>query len=190
MVTTRDTKTEWRVINEETKQKMAYRYLGNTGLKVSVISYGNMTIDDLGGNARNEESQKFANESVKACFERGINFFDTAELYSFGASETQLGIALKALGVPRKDYVVSTKLMMCGVGVNDAGMSRKHIIEGARNSLKRLQLDYVDLIFSHRPDINTPLEETVRAFSWLIDHGLAHYWGTSEWSAVMIEQAC
>lgn len=68
-------------------------------------------------------------------------------------------------------------------------MSRKHIIEGCRNSLKRLQLDYVDVIFSHRPDFNTPLEETVRAFSWLIDQGLAHYWGTSEWSAGMIEQA-
>lgn len=101
-----------------------------------------------------------------------------------------MGIALKNLGVPRKDYVVSTKLMQCGIGVNDSGMSRKHIIEGARNSLKRMQLDYVDLIFSHRPDFNTPLEETVRAFSWLIDHGLAHYWGTSEWSAAMIEQAC
>lgn len=76
------------------------------------------------------------------------------------------------------------------MGVNDSGMSRKHIIEGARASLKRLQLDYVDVIFSHRPDIQTPLEETVRAFSWLIDQGLAHYWGTSEWTPTMIEQAC
>lgn len=90
---------------------MAYRYLGNTGLKVSVIGYGNMTAHDLGSNARNEESEKFAIESVKYCFERGINFFDTAELYSFGASETQLGVALKALNVPRKDYVLSTKLL-------------------------------------------------------------------------------
>jgi aryl-alcohol dehydrogenase-like predicted oxidoreductase len=189
-VTTRPTHTEWRTINQETQQKMAYRYLGNTGMKVSIISYGNMTIHDLGGNIRNEETQKFANESVKACFDRGINFFDTAEIYSNGESEKQMGIALKALGVPRKDYVVSTKLLSCGNGVNDSGMSRKHIIEGCRNSLKRLQLDYVDVIFSHRPDHVTPLEEQVRAFSWLIDHGLAHYWGTSEWTAAMIEQAC
>lgn len=190
MVTTRGAATEWRVINEETKQKMGYRYLGSTGMKVSIIGYGNMTSDDLGGNARNEESQKHAIESVKACFEKGINFFDTAEVYSYGVSEEQLGVALKALGAPRKDYVVSTKLMRCGNGVNDAGMSRKHIIEGTRNSLKRLQLDYVDCIFSHRPDVNTPLEETVRAFSWLIDKGLAHYWGTSEWNVTMIEEAC
>ena len=169
---------------------MAYRYLGNTGLKVSVISYGNMTAHDLGGNTRDEESQKFANESVKYCFEKGINFFDSAEMYAFGAQETQLGIALKNLNVPRKDYIVSVKLFFGGYGVNDSGMSRKHIIEGARRSLKRLQLDYCDLIFSHRPDVNTPMEETVRAFSWLIDQGLAHYWGTSEWSASMIEEAC
>ena len=138
MVTCRDTTTEWRVINEETKEKMAYRYLGNTGMKVSVIGYGNMTAEDLGSNARNDESQKFAIESVKKCFDRGINFFDTAELYGFGASETQLGVALKSLGVPRKDYVVSTKILLCGPGVNDGGMSRKHIIEGTRNCLKRL----------------------------------------------------
>lgn len=88
MVTTRDTVTEWRVVDEKSGARMAYRYLGNTGLKVSIIGYGNMTAFDLGGNTRNEESQKFANDSVKYCFERGINFFDTAELYSFGASET------------------------------------------------------------------------------------------------------
>ena len=166
---------------------MGYRYLGNTGMKVSVISYGNMTAHDLGGNVRNEETQKFANESVKYCFERGINFFDTAEIYSFGASETQLGIALKNLGAPRKDYVLSTKLFRCGLGENDGMLSRKHIIEGAKNSLKRLQVDYVDVLFAHRPDFDTPLEEQVRAFSWLIDHGMAHYWGTSEWPPIMIE---
>lgn len=127
---------------------------------------------------------------MKACFDRGINFFDTAEIYSFGASEVDMGAALNALGVPRKDYVLSTKLLQCGMGVNDGMLSRKHIIEGTRNSLKRLQHDYVDVLFAHRPDVSTPLEETVRAFSWVIDQGMAHYWGTSEWSAVMIEQAC
>jgi len=90
-------------------------------------------------------------------------------LYASGAQERQLGVALKNLNVPRKDYIVSVKLFFGGEGVNDRGNSRKHIIEGARRSLKLLQLDYCDLIFSHRPDFNTPLEETVRAFSWLID---------------------
>jgi len=191
MVTTRAAVTEWKVVNEEKQYKMAYRYLGNTGMKVSIIGYGNMTADDTVGKAaaRDDESQKFACESVKYCFERGINFFDTAEAYGSGASEIQLGVALKALGVPRNDYIVSTKILWCGAGVNDGGQSRKHIIEGTKNSLKRLQLDYVDIIFSHRHDVNTPLEETVRAYSWLIDQGMAHYWGTSEWPASMIEQA-
>jgi aryl-alcohol dehydrogenase-like predicted oxidoreductase len=116
MVTTRSAATEWRVVDEKSGAKMAYRYLGNTGLKVSVISYGNMTAHDLGGNARDEESQKFANDSVKYCFEKGINFFDSAELYAFGAQETQLGIALKNLNVPRKDYIVSVKLFFGGYG--------------------------------------------------------------------------
>ena len=127
MVTTRNTVTEWKVINEKTGEKMGYRYLGPTGMKVSIIGYGNMTAHDLGGNIRDEETQKFANESVRYCFTKGINFFDTAEIYSFGASETQLGIALKNLEVPRKDYIVSTKLFMCGYGVNDGMLSRKHI---------------------------------------------------------------
>ena len=104
-----------------------------------------------------------------------------------------MGVALKELeasGVQRKDYVLSTKIWKCGEGVNDTFLSRKHIIEGTRNSLKRLQQPYVDVVFAHRPDYDTPLEEQVRAFSWLIDQGLAHYWGTSEWRADMIEAAC
>ena len=112
---------------------------------------------------------------MKACFAKGVNYFDTAEEYLSGRSETFLGNALKALDVPRKDYVVSTKLFWGNFGVNhfdginDLGLSRKHIIEGLRASLKRLQLDYVDIVFAHRADWNTPLEETVRAFSWCID---------------------
>ena len=97
---------------------------------------------------------------------------------------------MKALNVPRKDIVVSTKLIRVGLAPNDIGLSRKRIIEGCRASLKRLQLDYVDLIFAHRPDYSVPLEEIVRGFSWLIDNGLAHYWGTSEWTADRFEQAC
>lgn len=183
----RSTVTEYRVINEKTGQKMGYRYLGKTGMKVSVLSYGNWLTADKA----DEASQKLVTESIKMCFDMGVNFFDTAEIYALGAAETQMGIALKALNVPRKDYVLSTKILKSSwTGVNDTLLSRKHIIEGTRNCLKRLQTDYVDLIYAHRPDYDTPLEETVRAFSWLIDNGLALYWGTSEWTAVRIEQAC
>lgn len=111
-------------------------------------------------------------------------------MYAFGAAETQMGIALKKLNVPRKDLVVSTKLIRISLNCNDVGLSRKRIIEGTRASLRRMQLDYVDIIFAHRPDYETPLEEQVRAFSWLIDNGLALYWGTSEWNAVHFEKAC
>ena len=93
-----------------------------------------------------------------------------------------MGKAFKRLGVSRKDIVVSTKIYNCGKGVNDTMLSRKHIIEGTLASLKRLQLDYVDVIFAHRPDPVTPIEETCRAFNWLIEHGKALYWGTSKWS--------
>ncbi len=165
---------------------MAYRYLGNTGMKVSVLSYGNWLTSD----SNTEESQKLVNDCVAQCHAAGVNFFDTAEAYASGAAEVQLGNALKLLNVPRKNIVVSTKLIRVGTGPNDIGLSRKRIIEGAKASLKRLQLDYVDLIFAHRPDYETPLEELVRGFSWLIDNGLAHYWGTSEWTATRFEQAC
>jgi len=110
-------------------------------------------------------------------------------MYGFGVAETAMGQSFKNIGTKREDIVVSTKIYKCGNGVNDSFMSRKHIIEGTKNALKRLQMDYVDIIFSHRPDIRTPLEETCRAFSWLIDHGLAFYWGTSEWSAARITEA-
>lgn len=94
------------------------------------------------------------------------------------------------MNAPRKDLVISTKLIKVGKGPNDIGLSRKRIIEGCRESLKRLQMDYVDIIFAHRPDYHTPMEEIVRGFSWLIDNGLAYYWGTSEWTPVKFEEAC
>lgn len=142
-------------------------------------------------------------ESVKRCLEHGINFIDTAEMYGFGEAETLLGNSLKELNVKREEIVISTKLFWgphkggpldhfqyyTKMGLNQSGVSRKHIIEGTRNCLKRLQLDYVDIIFSHRPDFNTPLEETCRAFSWIIDQGYAFYWGTSEWDADLIVEA-
>jgi voltage-dependent potassium channel beta subunit len=127
---------------------------------------------------------------MKKAYENGCNFFDNAEVYAAGRAETVMGAAIlrmyKELNIKRSDLVVSTKVFWGGAGPNDQGLSRKHIIEGAAACLQRLQLDYVDIIFCHRPDQNTPLEETVRAMNYLIDHGKAFYWGTSEWSAAEI----
>lgn len=127
---------------------------------------------------------------MKYAFSKGVNTFSTAEFYDYGHHEESLGVALKNLGVPRKDYVVINKLLKFGQGPNDHGLSRKHIIEGMKNSLKRLQMDYVDVVLAARPDPTTPLEETVRAFSWLVDQGLIHYWGTSMWPPALVERAC
>jgi voltage-dependent potassium channel beta subunit len=159
---------------------MEYRYLGPTGLRVSVVSWGNWI---------NNSNDQLTVDSVKFCLDHGINFFDTAELYGFGVAETSLGKALKQLNVQREKIVVSTKLYKVGMDPNDTFLSRKHIIEGIRNSLKRLQLDYVDIVFCHRFDRYTPLEETCRAMDWVINQGLAHYWGTSQWSASQIIEA-
>ncbi len=111
---------------------MAYRYLGNTGLKVSVLSYGNglIHLDTSNGN-----SMQLSIDCVKKCYDLGINSFDTAEMYAFGAAETQLGVAIKQLNVPRKNLVISTKLIKVGNGPNDIGLSRKRIIEGTKASL-------------------------------------------------------
>jgi voltage-dependent potassium channel beta subunit len=165
------------------KDQMEYRYLGNTGIKVSVFSYGNWL------NSNKEEDIQMTVDTVKRCWEHGVNFFDTAEIYGAGNAEEALGKAIAALPCERKDIVVSTKLLKCGNGVNDQGLSRKHLIEGIKHSLKRLQMDYVDVVFAHRPDANCPLEETVRAFSWMVDQGLTFYWGTSEWEADLISRA-
>ncbi|TNV78237.1 hypothetical protein FGO68_gene426 [Halteria grandinella] len=178
---------------------MVYRYLGNSGLRVSIFSFGNM-IQVVG----QEDNQKFMTESVRAALDHGINFFDTAELYGLGEAEKCLGVSLKEVGVKREEIVVSTKLFwgpsgatqvsenvkyFQDKGINQVGLSRKHIIEGMNNSLARLQLDYADIVFAHRSDAFTPLEETCRAFSWLIDQGKAFYWGTSEWDADTIAEA-
>ena len=160
--------------------KMTYRYLGKTGLRVSVIGWGNWV---------NNQNDELTKESVKICLENGINFFDTAEVYGLGAGEISLGKALKELGVQREKVVISTKIMNCGTDPNDSFLSRKHIIEGLKNSLKRLELDYVDVVFCHRPDMYTPLEETCRAMNWVIEKGYAFYWGTSQWSASRIMEA-
>lgn len=168
----------------DSQPQMEYRYLGNSGLKVSVVSYGNWLTSN---------KPEFA-EATKACVKRawelGINFFDTAEVYGSGQAEITIGEALRDLKVPREDLVVSTKLFWGPQGgQNRIGLSRKRILEGCAASLKRLQLDYVDVLFCHRPDNNTPVEETCRAMNYLIDQGKIFYWGTSEWSADRIMEA-
>jgi len=163
--------------------KMIYRYLGNSGLKVSVLSFGNWITGHL---AKDEEDQIAC---IKKAFEHGINFFDTAEIYGAGQAEIIMGKAIKELNCKRKDLVISTKIFKCGMGINDSFLSRKHITEAVQKSLERLDLEYVDVIFCHRPDDDTPLEETVQAMNWVIEQGYAFYWATSEWGADKIVQA-
>ena len=158
------------------KDKMEYRYLGNTGMKVSVLGLGNFV----------NAGEDITLQTVKLALENGVNYFDTAEIYDLGKAETSLGKAFKELKVPREKVVVSTKVFRIGTDPNDTFQSRKHIIEGVTNSLKRLQLDYVDVAFAHRYDMHTPLEETVRAYNYLIEKGLCFYWGTSEWTACQV----
>ncbi|KAF9130040.1 hypothetical protein BGW39_003528 [Mortierella sp. 14UC] len=126
-------------------------------------------------------SPEVAQLCMKTAFDNGINFFDTAEI--------DMGVAIRKFGWKRSDLVISTKLFWGGKGPNDRGLSRKHIVEGTDASLKRLQLDYVDLLYAHRPDPDTPMEEIVRAFNFVIEQGKAFYWGTSEWSAQQICEA-
>jgi len=167
--------------------EMEYRYLGNSGLRVSVISLGAWVTH---GSQIDEEA---AYQTMKLAYELGCNFFDNAETYALGKAEEAMGKCIKRMeaemNVDRANLIVSTKIFWGGKGVNQKGLSRKHIIEGANAALKRLQLDYVDLIFCHRPDHHTPIEETVRAMNFLIDQGKAFYWGTSEWSADEISEA-
>jgi len=160
---------------------MEYRSLGKAGLKLSALSFGSWITF---GTSLDENEAKLC---IKTAFDHGINFFDNAETYAGGLSETIMGKVIK--DYRREDLVISTKLFWGGKGVNDVGLSRKHLVEGIKNSLKRLQLDYVDLIYCHRPDPFTPIEETVRAMDWIIQQGYAFYWGTSEWKAEDIEKA-
>ncbi|OJD26131.1 hypothetical protein ACJ73_02486 [Blastomyces percursus] len=130
---------------------------------------------------------------MKQAYDLGINFFDTAESYAAGKSEIAMGRAIKEFKWKRNDLVISTKVNFGtahgDLDINNCGLSRKHIIEGTLASLKRLELDYVDIIYAHRPDRLTPMEEVVRAFNYLINKGLAFYWGTSMWSADEIAEA-
>ncbi len=162
---------------------MEYRYLGKSGLQVSALSLGAWVT--YGGQVGEEIAYQCMETAIKA----GVNFFDNAEAYADGEAETVMGKVIKKAGWKRSDLVISTKIFWGGRGPNDSGLSRKHVIEGTLASLERLQLEYVDLIFCHRADIHTPIEETVRAMSYLIDQGKAFYWGTSEWSPNKIMQA-
>jgi voltage-dependent potassium channel beta subunit len=165
---------------------MEYRYLGKTGLQVSALSFGSwLTFGKQVGN-------DVARECMKIAYDQGVNFFDNAEIYARGQAEAVMGSILQEMGWSRDSYVLSSKVYF-GLGgtlkPNQRGLSRKHIYEGLHGSLKRLQADYLDLYFCHRPDYNTPVEETVWAMNVLIQQGKILYWGTSEWPADRIMEA-
>lgn len=159
-----------------------YRNLGASGLKVSEISLGSWLT--YGGYVERENAVK----SIQTAYDLGINFFDTANVYAKGEAEKVVGETLRAY--PRESYVLATKVYgKIGDGPNDRGLSRKHVIESANASLKRLGLEYVDVFYSHRFDQETPLEETLRAFEDLVRQGKVHYVGVSEWTAAQITEA-
>ncbi len=162
---------------------MEYRYLGSSGLRVSALSLGAWVTYGA------QVGEKVTEQCMRAAFDAGVNFFDNAEAYGGGNAETVMGSVLQRCGWKRSDYVVSTKIFWGGQGPNDRGLSRKHILEGADAALTRLGLEYVDLIFCHRADLHTPIEETLRAMNHLIQQGKALYWGTSEWTAQQITEA-
>lgn len=162
---------------------MIYNRLGKSGIKLSALSLGAWVT--YGG----QVGEELAEKCMIAAYEAGVNFFDNAEVYANGNAEIVMGNVLKRMGWRRESYVISTKVFWGGNGPNDTGLSHKHIIEGFNNALRRLQLEYVDLVFCHRPDPNTPIEETVRAIDILIKQGKVFYWGTSEWSAADIMRA-
>ncbi|KAF2430861.1 Aldo/keto reductase [Tothia fuscella] len=165
---------------------MKFRHLGPTGLKVSLFSLGGWLT--YGGTQKGD----IVKECLQAAWDNGINFFDTAEAYAGGQSEIEMGRALKELAWPRDEYVLSTKIFF-GTGrkePNTRGLSWKHIVEGLKSSLERLQTPYVDIVLAHRPDAATPMKEVVEGFTQAIRNlNLAYYWGTSEWSAVQITEA-
>ncbi|MFO1264148.1 MAG: aldo/keto reductase [Rhodoferax sp.] len=167
---------------------MQYRRLGRSGLQVSTLSLGSWVT------YHNQVNVEAAREMMAAAFDAGVNFFDNAEVYAMGKSEEVMGEALRQLGWGRHRYVVSTKLYWGidreGVTVNFQNtLNRKYLLQAIDGSLKRLGLDFVDLVYCHRPDPNTPIEETVWAMHDMVSRGKALYWGTSEWSADEIRAA-
>lgn len=162
---------------------MRYRRIGKSGIKISELSFGAWVTFG------SQVGEDVALECMTAAYDAGVNFFDNAEAYAGGKAETVMGNVLKKTGWRREGLVISTKVFWGGEGPNDKGLSHKHIIEGVNAALKRLQVDYVDLAFCHRPDPETPIEETVRAMDILVRQGKVFYWGTSEWSAADIMRA-
>jgi voltage-dependent potassium channel beta subunit len=164
---------------------MEYRRLGTAGLKLSALSYGSWITYG------SQVDIDLAVNCMKAAYDNGVNFFDNAEVYENGKSEEIMGKALNKLGWRRSSYIVSTKLYW---GLNDGPnekntLNRKYLMESIDGSLNRLGMDHVDLLYCHRPDSETPIEEVVFAMSDIISSGRAHYWGTSEWSAAEIMEA-
>ncbi|WP_075186352.1 potassium channel beta subunit family protein [Teredinibacter haidensis] len=162
---------------------MQYRRLGKSGLQVSALSLGSWVT--FGKQVHLDDAKAM----IQAAFDLGINFFDNAEGYEAGESEIVMGNAIKALGLPRDEYCVSSKVFWGGKKPNQLGLSNKHVTEACNAALKRLQVDYLDLYFCHRPDIDTPIEETVRSMHNLVAQGKVLYWGTSEWNAQQIMEA-
>lgn len=162
---------------------MEYKNLGRSGLKVSRLSLGSWVTFG------NQIGDDVAEALMIKAYDAGVNFFDNAEVYANGKSEIVMGNILKKLGWNRDTYVVSSKVFWGGKLPNQSGLSRKHVTEACHAALKRLQVDYLDLFFCHRADIETPLEETVFTMNDLIRQGKILYWGTSEWDAQRITEA-
>ena len=162
---------------------MEYRRLGKSGLQVSELSLGSWV------RFGNEISDHVAEQLMIKAYDAGVNFFDNAEVYADGKSEIVMGNILNKLKWDRSTYLVSSKVFWGGKLPNQKGLMRKHVMEACHAALKRLQVDYLDLFFCHRPDVYTPIEETVWSMHNLIQQGKILYWGTSEWSAQQITEA-
>ena len=160
---------------------MKYNRLGHSGLKVSQFSIGSWVTYG------SQVDQKPARQCLLTAWERGVNYFDNAEAYGGGKAEEVVGQILSEL--PRDELVISSKVFWGGDGPNQTGLSRKHVTEACHAALGRLRTDYLDLYFCHRPDPETPVEETARAMDTLIQQGKVLYWGTSEWSAEQLTEA-
>ena len=182
---------------DEQSENMYYRMMGNTGIQVSVLSYGFWATYGIKNRLSGEEGVKTAKELMGIVRSAGVNCFDHAEAYGNpnGEAERIFGIALKELEKEdpqlwrRSDLVITTKIFWGGSGVNESGLSLKHCREGLDKSLSRMQLDYVDLLFCHRPDPYTPTSTVVRSMTQMVRSGRATAWGTSEWSAQQITEA-
>ena len=166
---------------------MEYRRLGKSGLQVSVLSFGSWV------SFSKQINDKTAEELMSIAYDNGINFFDNAEAYALGESEKMMGRVIKKKKWDRTSYIISSKAFFGWRGKenkpNQTGNSRKHLVEACNEALQRFQVDYLDLFFCHRPDKNTPIEETVWAMNHLLRQGKILYWGTSEWSGVEIMEA-